>query len=477
MQGMSRFLAWITRSPNGEACVFPDATFGPILTAMMWVNGEAAVSRQPLRVLVVDDDQSLRTLLRITFEVEGVEVVEASDGESALQLMAERLPECVVLDWRMPGLDGPEVLRRMATQRSLAEIPVVVVSACPEHQVDQKALPIRPLHWIAKPFSPVELVERLRAVLRTKATDLSLEPAYDYSTDVSDRVELSPPEPCTNGFEATMTEEQIRLYVRDLHDALERERQRVAELEDARGKLQRLDTTKTAFLDFISHELRTPLQQMSVITLLDDATDPADLEVHDILRRGYDRLCQFVEEGLCYIDALAQEHAVEPRVPVEILAVFTREFGEIADGDLLGGRDPGGLWVDGEPVALATAIGRLRRFTDNAVAPSTTADVRLREGSGSVCVEITIFGPCMSPAEIADVFDPFHRHANAENVDAAGLDLPIARELVRRQGGAIDVQATPAGDALTIRVTLPLLEGPLLPLDAGDEARCACAGR
>lgn len=115
------------------------------------------------RVLVVDDDTTVRDVVRRYLEHAGYEVELAGDGERALQLMAAQEPDIVVLDLMLPGIDGLEVARRI---RARGSTPVVMLTALGEEEDRIAGLQIGADDYVTKPFSPRELALRVSSVLR-----------------------------------------------------------------------------------------------------------------------------------------------------------------------------------------------------------------------------------------------------------------------------------------------------------------------
>ena len=114
-------------------------------------------------VLAVDDDPAILRTLSINLRARDYEVETASDGRSALQIVAERMPDVIVLDLGLPDLDGVSVLRQL---RSFSQVPVVVLSA--RHESDDKveALNEGADDYVTKPFGMEELLARVRAAVR-----------------------------------------------------------------------------------------------------------------------------------------------------------------------------------------------------------------------------------------------------------------------------------------------------------------------
>lgn len=118
------------------------------------------------RILVVDDEPELRQMLHRYLEAEGFEVAETADGDAALSKIRRAPPDLVVLDVGLPGSDGFMVLQQI---RRLSEVPVIMLTARSEEVDRVVGLTIGADDYITKPFSPRELVARIRAVLRREA--------------------------------------------------------------------------------------------------------------------------------------------------------------------------------------------------------------------------------------------------------------------------------------------------------------------
>ncbi len=136
-------------------------------------------------ILVVEDEAALVTLLRYNFERAGFEVSAAADGDEALAALAERPPDLVVLDWMLPGLSGLEVCRRMRQSEATRTVPVIMLTARGEEADKISGLEGGADDYVTKPFSPTELVARVRAVLRRARPSLS-ETTLEYEGVVMD---------------------------------------------------------------------------------------------------------------------------------------------------------------------------------------------------------------------------------------------------------------------------------------------------
>jgi two-component system, OmpR family, alkaline phosphatase synthesis response regulator PhoP len=117
-------------------------------------------------VLIVDDEKDLVDLIRYHVEKSGLCCLEARDGESALALGRERVPDLIVLDLMLPGLDGLEVCRRLRKDPKTANIAIIMLTAKAEEVDRVVGLEMGADDYMVKPFSPRELVARINAVLR-----------------------------------------------------------------------------------------------------------------------------------------------------------------------------------------------------------------------------------------------------------------------------------------------------------------------
>ena len=146
----------------------------------------AGVSARP-RVLVVEDEQALVELLRYNLERAGFDVVVARDGEAALAAVRDEAPDLVLLDWMLPLMSGIEVCRQLRRQTVTANLPIILLTARGEEGDRVRGLDAGADDYVAKPFSPTELVARIRAVLRRIRPALADE-ALSYADIVMDLV-------------------------------------------------------------------------------------------------------------------------------------------------------------------------------------------------------------------------------------------------------------------------------------------------
>ena len=121
-------------------------------------------------ILVVEDEAAIATMLRYNLEKQGFRVEEATDGQEAMDRIAETTPDLVLLDWMLPVMSGIEVCRQIRRRSETRELPVIMLTARTEDQDAVRALNTGADDYITKPFGIEALMARIRALLRRAAT-------------------------------------------------------------------------------------------------------------------------------------------------------------------------------------------------------------------------------------------------------------------------------------------------------------------
>lgn len=119
-----------------------------------------------INVLVVEDEDAIREMLGMVLEQAEFSVQAAVDAQQAQSLMAEGTPDLILLDWMLPGISGVEWARRLKKDKDYGDIPIIMVTARGEEEDKIRGLDVGADDYVSKPFSPRELVARIKAVLR-----------------------------------------------------------------------------------------------------------------------------------------------------------------------------------------------------------------------------------------------------------------------------------------------------------------------
>lgn len=156
------------------------------------------------RVLIVDDESPIREMLSLALEMAGYECLEADNAQTAHGMVVDNRPDLILLDWMMPGTSGIELARRLKRDELTADIPIILLTAKGDEDNKVQGLEAGADDYITKPFSPRELVARLKAVLRRASPEgdgteievngLVLDPVSHRITVNGNAVEMGPTE-------------------------------------------------------------------------------------------------------------------------------------------------------------------------------------------------------------------------------------------------------------------------------------------
>lgn len=120
----------------------------------------------PASILIVEDEEEIRELLVFTLLRDGYEVIEAETAEVALEKIDNRLPDLILVDWMLPGMDGIDLAKRLRRDELTADLPIVMLTARGEEADKLRSFAGGIDDYITKPFSPRELLARVKALLR-----------------------------------------------------------------------------------------------------------------------------------------------------------------------------------------------------------------------------------------------------------------------------------------------------------------------
>ncbi|MDD5568263.1 MAG: response regulator [Candidatus Omnitrophica bacterium] len=144
-----------------------------------------------IKILIVDDDPDIRDVLKLTLSEENYEILEAGDGEEALKVIHDNQPDLILLDYKIPKIDGREVCRRIKNDLLLRHLPIIMVTGKGDISDKVDGIDAGADDYVVKPFEPKELLARIRMILRHTERDLEANPLTRLPGNVSILKELS----------------------------------------------------------------------------------------------------------------------------------------------------------------------------------------------------------------------------------------------------------------------------------------------
>jgi signal transduction histidine kinase len=394
--------------------------------------------RRP-RLLAIDDDPAVLRLINRVLSGE-YDVTLAADGEEGLRLALASPPDLILSDVSMPVMTGPDLLRQLRLEPSLAEIPLIVLTGDGDDRLRLELLRAGAQDFLVKPFSLEELRVRIANLVRMKrARDLLQAEVESGEQDI----------------ELLVAEVVARRAA--LEAALETSR-------IARDQAEKASQAKTAFLALISHELRTPLTMLrwTVDRWKARALSADDPRASDVLRMGkaMDRLESIVGDVLertrltggqlqlrieeIELPALVEGLRLELAAPIE--AKGLRLDIEVSEEARRANSDPRALRL-----ILSNLLGNAIKYTDGGA-------LRLRAFiDGGLVFTVSDSGRGIDPADQARIFEPFEHGERIEHKSTPGLGLGLAlvRDLVAALGGRLTLQSDKGVGSL-FTVTLPI---------------------
>jgi signal transduction histidine kinase len=389
------------------------------------LDGDLQPPFEPVRVLVVDDVPEVRNTLAQLLDELGLDVVGvASDGLEALELVGATMPQVVLMDLRMPRMDGVEATREIVA--TYPEAAVLILSAYGDESLVIDALMAGARGYLLKGAPASELAEAIAGVA---------------------------------GGQSRIAGQVTRPLLERLVLALNRERETRQLAEEARQASERLVRHQQQFATVAAHELRTPVTALLLsLGTLQRLCSPGrmtqqELEMLNVCIRRTRRLARLVEDLVLVAEDTGGGISVSPAV----IDVAQAVSGVLADLDHLGAdrvhvQVPPGLraWADGD--RLMQVLTNLVRNALQYSRPQAPIEVVASAGDGVVRIAVADRGPGIPPERIPELFDRFgDRNAGQAGL---GVGLWIVRELLTAMQGRVWVEANAYGGA-TFQVTLP----------------------
>ncbi len=368
---------------------------------------------QKIKLLIVDDSNNNRTAISYWLDEENYEILHASDGISALRIIDAFIPDIILLDYNLPGMDGIEVCQRIRANKKLPFIPIIMMSSfAPEANV--MALEQGADEFIVMPVMPNELKSRLRAMLRLKAT-------------VSESIQLS----------------------------------------KENKKLQDLDKIKSNFISKASHELKTPLQSILGYSdilkegLQGELSYPQKLMVNQIREAG-EQLFQLINQLLDF-ESIEKGHiTISPEIfyiesifnyisqvmsPLAMKKNVNLNF-VLEDKNIQLQSDRNIV----QKILLNIVSNSIKFSSENSMVLISAKD----HNSDSIEIKIQDYGIGIAKSNIAYIFDKFWQGDDSitRTYGGLGIGLSLVKNLISLLGGQIAVDSKPNKGSI-FKVILP----------------------
>jgi|AFSR01.1.fsa_nt_gi signal transduction histidine kinase len=377
-------------------------------------------------VLVVDDESTVRLLFRKILTKAGFTVLEAVDGEDALRQVDAAMPGVIILDWVMPGLDGPEVCRLIRANAKLIDSQIIMLSSRSELEDRVQGLDAGADDYLVKPCETKELLARVRSAMR-------------------------------------------------IHELKHQLREKAAQLQETVAKLEELAHQREEFTAVLVHDIRSPLATvygaLELTELRAEEAGILDDELHRIFQHAYrtlDHITTLVNEVLDFskVEAggatlelgfvaaaeLIQEAAAQVSINAERKGVALRVE---CPPDL-----PSLLLDRGKMLrAIGNLLSNAIKFTPAGGTVTLRAEqmegVGLDAGKSFLAIHVEDTGPGIPAKDLPYIFNPYYQARQRTRQLGTGLGLAIVQRITAAHGGQVSVKSTEGvGTAFTI--TLPI---------------------
>ncbi|OYT69723.1 MAG: hypothetical protein CFK52_13080 [Chloracidobacterium sp. CP2_5A] len=379
------------------------------------------------KVLIVDDEATLRLVFRKILTKAGFAVLEAPDGAAGLAQAEEALPSVILLDWVMPGLDGPEVCRRIRANPQLSESQIIMLSSRSELDDRVRGLDAGADDYLVKPCETKELLARVRSAMR-------------------------------------------------IHELKRQLREKATQLQETVAKLEELAHQREEFTAVLVHDIRSPLTTvygaLELMELRSDELGALDDNLRHIIQHGYrtlDHIMKLVNEVLDFSKAEAGGETLDLEwVPIaELIREAAAQISLTAERKGL--RLQADCPLDSLTLLLdrgkmLRAIGNLLsnavKFTPEGGTVTLRAErvegAGLNAGKTFVAVHVEDTGPGIPAKDLPYIFNPYYQARQRARQLGTGLGLAIVQRIAAAHGGQASVQsAEGVGTAFTI--TLPVI--------------------
>jgi CheY-like chemotaxis protein len=422
----------------------------------------------PKRILVVDDSATYLAEVTSMLRDDDYDVVAARSGEEALELLAARTMDCILLDLMMPGLSGRETCQRIKAEPVVRDIPLIMLTALEDRAAMLDAMAAGADDYIQKSGEFEVLQARVRAQLRRKQFE-------DDNRRIRAELHNMELEAAEARAARALAESRAELLAildqknQALEAANAQLRTRQLEIVQTNLELARANQAKTDFLSTMSHELRTPLNAIlgyAQILRRNTRLDERQIAGLNVIQQSGEHLLTLINDilDLAKVEAGKLELSLTDialakflRIIAKIVNIRARQKGLDFICDLAP-KLPRGIHADEGRLrqVLLNLLTNAVKFTDRgrvSLRVRFTPPMRLR-------FEVQDTGIGVNADQLEAIFQPFEQVSDAKRrLGGAGLGLSISRQFVRRMGSDIQVTSAPGvGSTFWFELDVPVTE-------------------
>ncbi len=412
---------------------------------------------QSMVILVIDDTASNVELMSLFLRDAGFQVLETLNSLTGLQLAADSQPALILLDVRMPQIDGFELCRRLKATPLTRDIPVIFTTSAADPVNIVKGLECGAVDYIVKPIQPEEVLARIQVHLQLRQTTQALEEKNQLlEAEIRDR----------------LTAEAALRQLTDELDA--RVRTRTLEWQEATRKAELASQSKTRFLACMSHELRTPLIGILgygelLIRKAQAAHDEGAVNDLSIIVNAGQDLLDLINNILDYsriefgtIEVHAEAFDLRQAIEQVILMIQPMAFEHQVHLQLSIADDISWVTADMKKVRqiLTNLLTNACKFSPQGLVHLEVHQVT-RRGQLLIQFDVRDTGIGMSSEQLERIFQPFTQGdpSSTRRFGGTGLGLSITKHYVEIMGGSISVTTAP-DQGSTFTVALPIASAP-----------------
>lgn len=378
----------------------------------------------PTTIMIIDDTPANLGLLQEMLESRGYRVVAFPSGQLAFKAALRKPPDLILLDIKMPDMDGYQVCEKFKQDQLLTEIPIIFISALGETTDKVRAFSVGGVDYVTKPFEPDEVFARVDTHLKIRSL-----------------------------------QERLEHQNQNLEQMVQ---ERTRELTRAHERLRQVDKVKDDFLHMISHEIRTPANGVLGMTeiILDLCPETQERKTYEeLFQQSRQRLMNLIEDAtlLAGMDSLETESAASPLLS-ELLQEIQSPRDQVrvsVQSDSVSG-DPG---LKGDPALLRKALDTFVHLGAVFSQSPDPLNINIEARDNYLYFAAPLDNLSLTPEEASEFFDMESPVRSASPAQTLGLAPVVAGQFLKALGGSMSLIRTDKRSG-RLEAKLPLAEEP-----------------